>query len=275
MASHATTAAVSAPIGAAPPIKLQAPGLPPRFSNRRRAWRALAAGSAFLGAVGVVTLAGSAWGWRPAQPLAPDSGPVLPSTIMRPPTGDQVALYSQMQAMKLQAQGIQLLLGTLVLDWAAAGGRPFPAELALLMRAAEADPELLAVLDPMMPAAERGVPTAAQLAIRFDDLEEALSAVEGAGFGRRATLFMRDMALLVGIGRAPVTPLEDLLARARRSLDRGSVDGAIAALAVVDWQAAALIRPWLEQAQARAALDVQAARYRHLVLQRLLGTPSV
>ena len=165
------------------------------------------------------------------------------------------------------------LLSVLLLENAAGGSAPFAGELAYAMRVAEGDAEMLAALDRLMRWAEPGVPGRAELLGRFlPMITEARATTEAArsGLADRATLFMRDAALSVGIGTLPPGDPEAVIERARTALVTGRLDDAVLRLGSLQDQPGGIVARWREDAGARLSVEATLRELRSLALARAL-----
>jgi hypothetical protein len=205
---------------------------------------------------------------------APPSAPAAPAPDAG--GGGAAAVAARLDGLEEGHRVAALLLATITLEDAAAGSAPFAGELAYAMRAVPAPDAagLLAPLDRLMRWAEAGVPSRAELAVRFPRaMAEARAARAGAAsLADRATLAMRDTALRVGIGELPPGDPDAALERAGTSLAAGRLEAALADLGRAAAPAAPppALAAWTRDAAARAETDAALRELRRLVLARAL-----
>lgn len=152
----------------------------------------------------------------------------------------------------------RLALVLLHLEAVVGSGRPWTREWQLIVAldgAAVLPPLYLEVLGSH---ASRGVPTARDMAERFEVLAPAIAARASSD----AALLDRGMNLLrstlAGIGlAAPAEPgqVDTALASIREHLRRGELPGALAEIALLPEEQQALLAGWLAQVRARVAVE--------------------
>jgi hypothetical protein len=165
------------------------------------------------------------------------------------------------------------VLAALTLEDVAASSAPFAGELAYAMSAVRDDPELLAPLDRLMHWAEDGVPSRTELLARFPRAAaeaRAAALADRSGFADRATLFMRNVALRVGIGELPARDPAAMLDRARGALADGRLAVALAQLAALPPAAAQALDGWMRGAAARVEVEAALGKFRQLAIVRAL-----
>jgi hypothetical protein len=165
------------------------------------------------------------------------------------------------------------VLAALTLEDVAASSAPFAGELAYAMSAVRNDPALLAPLDRLMHWAEDGVPSRTELLARFPRAAaeaRAAALADRSGFADRATLFMRNVALRVGIGELPARDPAAMLDRARGALADGRLAVALAQLAALSPAATQAIDGWMRGAAARVEVEAALGEFRQLAIVRAL-----
>lgn len=143
---------------------------------------------------------------------------------------------------------------------AAQTSRPFVAELAEVQALAPADLDLSG----FAAVAGTGAPSRAALALEFSDFAARAAAAarqpgETAPLGERLLAALSRVIVVRPVGRLAGDTPEAKLARAEVQLAAGDLEAALASLAGLPPGAQAALRPWWDQAQARARLDRQAA----------------
>jgi hypothetical protein len=138
---------------------------------------------------------------------------------------------------------------------ASSGSAPFAAELltfrGLMPEALEADE--------LVPISLKGAPTRVDLAGRFPDVAaKALADETGASAKSWLGRLWNNIGNLIVVRRVGDTQGADsgsILARAGSQLNRGDLAGAIAQMSALKGTARASARPWLNDAQARLAIE--------------------
>jgi uroporphyrinogen-III synthase len=169
-----------------------------------------------------------------------------------------------------QRRGDSLVLALGQLREQMGRGAPYASALATARALAADDQTVLQQLAAMEPAAERGVPTRAQLRERFD--KPAAEAVrvdrvaQASGWWRPVA---ERLSSLVNWRRvdAEGDGAEAVVARAEQRLAGDDLAGAIAELEKLQGPAAAAMQGWLADARARAAADAAIARLTAYVLR--------
>lgn len=137
---------------------------------------------------------------------------------------------------------------------------PFAEELEAVQALAADDPAVAEALAAFPGRAEAGIPTAAELAARFDGVAGAVvRAAAAAGDGGWVEQALAGLASVVTVrptgeevgGTGPGAAV----ARAEARLAAGDLDGAVAALASLRGPAAAAAADWLDGARARLAAE--------------------
>jgi hypothetical protein len=137
---------------------------------------------------------------------------------------------------------------------------PFAEELEAVQALAADDPAVAEALAAFSGRAEAGIPTAAELAARFDGVAGAVvRAAAAAGDGGWVEQALAGLASVVTVrptgeevgGTGPGAAV----ARAEARLGAGDLDGAVAALASLRGPAAAAAADWLDGARARHAAE--------------------
>jgi uroporphyrinogen-III synthase len=137
---------------------------------------------------------------------------------------------------------------------------PFAEELEAVQALAADDPAVAEALAAFSGRAEAGIPTAAELAARFDGVAGAVvRAAAAAGDGGWVEQALAGLASVVTVrptgeevgGTGPGAAV----ARAEARLGAGDLDGAVAALASLRGPAAAAAADWLDGARARLAAE--------------------
>lgn len=152
----------------------------------------------------------------------------------------------------------RLALALLHLETVVGSGRPWLREWQLII--ALDGPALVPqlYLEVLGSHASRGLPSAGDLAERFEVLAPAIAAraTSEQDFLRRAMNAVR--STLSGVGLvAPVEPglVDTALASIREHLRRGELPGALAEVATLDEQQQLLLAGWLAQMRARVAVE--------------------
>ena len=169
-------------------------------------------------------------------------------------------------------KGDALLLAIGQLRAAAAGPRPFDAELRLVLKAAGGDAAIEAAAKPLSAHAPRGIPARAALEARFPALaaraaQEALAPEDGDWLDRTAARVSRVVTLRrvgEGVGEGPLAAI----ARAEGRLAAGDLAAAAAALDGLDGAPARVFGDWRAAASARAAADAAIAGLSRLAVER-------
>jgi hypothetical protein len=142
--------------------------------------------------------------------------------------------------------------------------RPYAAELQTAEALAKDQPDILGELNKLDSYAQKGIPDLAGLTERFGsvaaDARQAAAPPAGASWRERLAgrvkRFFRIRRVAEASDNGSIDP-EDTLAAAETALKLGDITGAVTALRRLQGQAAEIVKPWLEDAQAR--LDAEAA----------------
>lgn len=145
------------------------------------------------------------------------------------------------------------------LQGAADSGAPFPTELAQAQSTLD-NPRLF---DAVRPFAERGIPSKATLATQFPHVAATANIAAQAANGDKGPLakLFHSLGNLMNISvrRTDAGPrsvgVEATLAHAEAHMDSGDLAGAVSDLNSLPAPAQAAIKPWLDKARARVALD--------------------
>lgn len=177
---------------------------------------------------------------------------------------------------------VALVLAAGQLRGAVAEGRPYAPELAAVRAIAAGDSlkgsagGLSADLQALEPGADRGIPTRADLARRFDAAASAAVAADRPQGGSWGEQLWDRLQSLVRIrhqpGDVPGTSADAVTARAAAALQRGDLNQAANEVAALKGPAAAAVAPWLAEARARLAADHAAAGLDAGVLTLLAAT---
>ena len=171
-------------------------------------------------------------------------------------------------------KGDALLLAVGQLREAAAGTRPFDAELELVLKAAGGDAVIGEAAKPLAALAPTGIPTRAALKARFPTLaaraaQADLASEEGDWLNRTAARFSRVVTVRrVGEGAEEGEGALAAIARAENRLAAGDLGAAAAALEALDGAPASVFGEWRAAAKARAAADAAIARLSRRAVER-------
>jgi hypothetical protein len=148
------------------------------------------------------------------------------------------------------------------LQGAADSGAPFATELALV-QSQLVNPHLL---DPVRPFAERGIPSRVALATQFAHVAATANIAAKAANGDKGPLaqLRHSLGAFISVRRIDAAAngvgVEATLAHAEAHIDAGDLAGAVGYLNSLPVPAQAAIKPWLDQARARVALDAATRR---------------
>ena len=140
---------------------------------------------------------------------------------------------------------------------AADSGAPFSTELAVV-QSSLANPH---VLDAVRPFADKGIPSKVTLAAQFPHIAAAANIAAQAASGDKGPFakLSRFFGAFISVRRtdAAVTGqgVEATLVHAEASMNAGDLAGAVTYLNALPTPAQTAIKPWLDQARARVALD--------------------
>ena len=160
---------------------------------------------------------------------------------------------------------------------AAAGTRPFDAELELVLKAAGGDAGIEDAAKPLAALAPNGIPTRAALKAGFPQLaaraaQADLASEEGDWLNRTAARFSRVVTVRrVGEGAEEGEGALAAIARAENRLATGDLGAAAAALEGLDGAPASVFGEWRAAANARAAADAAIARLSRRAVERFAG----
>ncbi|MFQ5939859.1 MAG: COG4223 family protein, partial [Alphaproteobacteria bacterium] len=156
--------------------------------------------------------------------------------------------------------GLALMLAVGQMREALRTSGPFIEEIEAVQALAADDPAVAEALAAFSGRAEAGVPTAAELAGRFDGVAGAVvRAATAAGDGGWVEQALAGLASVVTVrpsgGEVGGTGPGAAVARAEARLGAGDLDGAVAALAPLRGPAAAAAADWLDDARARLGAE--------------------
>lgn len=178
------------------------------------------------------------------------------------------------EAASGQTRRSAFVLASGQLEAALDSGQPYASELGAVRRLAADDPELPVLLARLEQHSDEGIPTMAELRVRFDDTalavaQAAQSNVDG-GWIDRAWARLRSLVTVRPVGGdvAGDSP-EAHLARAEARLDEGDLASAVGELEALEGAAAETAAPWLAGARARVAADEAIERLRARALARI------
>ncbi len=141
---------------------------------------------------------------------------------------------------------------------AADSGAPFPTELALAQSQLN-NPHLL---DAVRPFAGRGIPSKVTLAAQFPRVAAVANSAAKVNNGDKSLLGKIGHALstFISVRRTDAAPtgvgVEATLAHAEARINGGDLGGAVNYLNTLPAPAQTAIKPWLDEARARVALDI-------------------
>lgn len=175
-------------------------------------------------------------------------------------------------AARERARGFVVAAGQL--RAALASAQPFQPSLELLGAMGGDDAGVRDALAPLAAYAERGVPTRAALAARFDTVAADMMRARADTGGGLWSRFVQALGRLIVVRRvAEAEGLEAALARAETALEHGDVQTAVDIVSGIGGAEGAPAAPWLADARARLAADrALAALDRHIV--SLVGSGS-
>ncbi len=184
-------------------------------------------------------------------------------------------LAGAIEAASGQTQRTAFILASGQLEAALDSGQPYASELGAVRRLAADDPELPALLAKLEEHADEGIPSLAELRLRFADT--ALAAAQAAqsevsgDWMDRAWARLRSLVTVRPVGGDVAgDSAEARIARAEARLGEGDLAGAIAELEALEGAAAEAAAPWLAGARARLAADQAIERLRARALARVL-----
>ena len=154
---------------------------------------------------------------------------------------------------------------------AADSGAPFSTELALV-QSQLSNPR---VLDAVRPFADKGVPSKVTLAAQFPRVAATANIAAKAATGGNGPLAKigRFFGHFISMRRTDAAPngqgVEATLVHAETSLNAGDLAGAVTYLGTLPAPAQTAIKPWLDQARARVALDTATRQISNAALGQL------
>jgi hypothetical protein len=188
--------------------------------------------------------------------------------------GDRVAALEQQvrEARATDRGDAAMLLALLQMREAVAAARPFPAEYAAFLALARRHPELSSAAAPLADAAREGAASREVLKERLRALEDRLAeAAEPPPDGSWWDEALARLRGLVSIRRLgpPQTGPGAVVASAQKSLARGDLEGAVAAVHSLDGAETRLAEPWLRMAERRLAAETALAQLEEMLVTRL------
>jgi hypothetical protein len=184
-------------------------------------------------------------------------------------------LAGTIEAASGQTQHTAFILAAGQLEAALDSGQPYASELGAVRRLAADDSALPALLAALEEHADEGIPSMAELRIRFDDtalaVAQAAQSEADGDWMDRAWARLRSVVTVRPVGGdvAGDSP-EARIARAEARLDEGDLASAVSELEGLQGASAEAAAPWLAGARARAAADEAIARLRARALARVL-----
>lgn len=154
---------------------------------------------------------------------------------------------------------------------------PFAAEVATLRKVAGDEPEIKEAIDPVLPYAERGIPTQAGLFARLPQTVDAAVRAsrpqeDGDILGRVVSKF-RDFVTVRRVdGKGAAA--EDRIARAEMAAGRDDLAQAVEELSGLDGPAAEAVAPWVGDARARLAAESASAALSRALLTGVAQGPE-
>lgn len=184
-------------------------------------------------------------------------------------------LAGTIEAASGQTQRTAFVLASGQLEAALDSGQPYASELGAVRRLAADDPELPALLARLEEHADEGIPSLAELRLRFADTAlaaaQAAQSEVGGDWMDRAWARLRSLVTVRPVGGDVAgDSAEARIARAEARLGEGDLAGAIAELEALEGAAAEAAAPWLAGARARLAADQAIERLRARALARVL-----
>jgi uroporphyrinogen-III synthase len=154
----------------------------------------------------------------------------------------------------------ELLIAAGQLRDAVARGAPYAAALDTVAALGKAEPEVQAAIDVLQANARAGIPTAAQLAQRFEPVAAAIVRADIAPEGAHWTdRLLARLASLVTVRRTGADVEGDtpsaIVARAEAKVKTGDLSGAVAELDKLAGKPAEAAQDWLIAAKSRLAAD--------------------
>ncbi len=143
------------------------------------------------------------------------------------------------------------------MESAADSGAPFSTELAVV-QSSLANPH---VLDAVRPFADKGIPSKVTLAAQFPHVAAAANIAAKTANGDKGPLakLSHFFGQFISVRRTDAAPngqgVEATLVHAEASMNAGDLAGAVTYLGSLPAPAQTAIKPWLDQARARVALD--------------------
>lgn len=185
---------------------------------------------------------------------------VSPAEVLKLSQRVDAAEISVREAHSRTQQTQALLIATGQLREAIYRGASFDAEFRALKIIAGDDGEILEVLQPLAPLADRGVVTQGELTSRFGELGSAIIRAEVVpdqpGWWRQTVQALASVVTVRRVdGEAAGESVAARVARARAGLDKGDVSIAVHELSALEGGPAEVAAPWLAKAQARLSAE--------------------
>ncbi len=199
---------------------------------------------------------------QPGAPVAPGAAPVASAPVLAADSAAITQLSARLDRVEANQRALvhaaSAAAAAAALQNAAEGGAPFPTELALA-QSQLGNPHLF---DTVRPYADKGVPSRAALATQFPRIAATANLAAKASTGDKGPLasLRRSLGGLLHISvrrtdTADGTGVDGALARAETRIDSGDLAGGVSYLNTLPAPAQAAIKPWLDKARARVALD--------------------
>ena len=198
---------------------------------------------------------------RAAAPVAASPGAPAPVYAADPSALAQLsARLDRVEAnQRALAHGVSAAAAAAALQSAADSGAPFSTELVQAQSSLN-NPHLF---DAVRPFADRGIPSKVALATQFPHVAATANIAAQAANGDKGAVakFVRSLGTMMNISvrRTDAGPnsvgVEATLARAEARMGAGDLAGAVSYLGGLPAPAQAAIKPWLDKARARVALD--------------------
>jgi hypothetical protein len=199
------------------------------------------------------------------QLLNRQTTPAATATGSAPVYAAESAAFAQMSArldrieanQRALAHAASAAAAAEAMQGAADAGAPFSTELALV-QSQLANPH---VLDAVRPFADKGVPSKVTLAAQFPHYAATANIAAKAATGGKGPLakLSRFFGSFISVRRTDAAPngqgVEATLVHAETSINAGDLAGAVTYLNALPAPAQTAIKPWLDQARARVALD--------------------
>jgi hypothetical protein len=184
-------------------------------------------------------------------------------------------LGNTIEAASGQTQRTALILASGQLEAALDSGQPYASQLGAVRRLAIDDADLSSLLSQLEEHADEGIPSMAELRIRFSDtalaVAQAAQSDADGDWADRAWARLRSLVTVRPVGGdVPGESPEARVARAEARLNEGDLASAIGELEGLEGPAAEAAAPWLAGARARLSADQAIERLRERALARIL-----